>query len=89
MLQACLLVGCRVPLVTDKDMASLTEEDVYRYCVLPPEALPEAFPQHNTAPTLPMLPKSGCKGLQARKYITFSCTMPLTCLLVSRPKELS
>ena len=57
-------LGCRVPLVADKDMASMTAEDMYRYCMLPPEALPEAFPQHNTAPTLPMLPKSGCKGLQ-------------------------
>ena len=66
---------CRVPLVAaDKDMAAMTADDVGRYCALPPEALPEAFPRHNTAPTLALLPKSGCKGLQVGGWS--SCCMP-------------
>ena len=47
-------------------MVELTQEDLLSYYHLPKEALPEAFPEVNTAPSLPMLPKSGCKGLQAR-----------------------
>ena len=50
--------------MTDRPATELTEEDVTCYFSLPAEALPEAFPEHNTAPSLPMLPKSGCKGLQ-------------------------
>jgi hypothetical protein len=45
-------------------MTSLEEKDILFYFPLPPESLPEAFPEHNKGPTVSMLPKSGCMGLQ-------------------------
>ena len=70
----------RVPLVVeDKDMAAMTAEDVGRYCALPPEALPEAFPRHNTAPTLQLLPKSGCKGIQVSSTFSLLHASPHAC----------
>lgn len=57
----------RGPLVhEDKDVVSMSEADVYTYFPLPPESLPEAFPKHNKALNLSMLPKSGCTGLQVK-----------------------
>ena len=50
-------------------MAELGQEDLLSYYHLPKEALPEAFPEANTAPSLPMLPKSGCRGLQVRSLL--------------------
>ncbi|CAL8465449.1 g4985 [Coccomyxa elongata] len=53
----------RIPLLQEKDMLSMGEDDLFTYLPLPPESLPEAFPVHSTAPNLSVLPKSGCNGL--------------------------
>jgi len=51
-------------MTTDKKMTNLKERDILQYIPLPPESLPEAFPEHSQSPAIAMLPKSGCKGLQ-------------------------
>lgn len=63
-------VPYRIPLLQDKDMLSMGEDDFFTYFPLPPESLPEAFPVHSTAPNLSMLPKSGCNGLIVSNIIT-------------------
>jgi hypothetical protein len=59
----------RIPLATDHKMNEMMDEQVLFYFTLPPESLPEAFPEYNRGPTVEMLPKSGCTGLQV-------CTRP-------------
>lgn len=58
------MVCCRESLAKEKKMTEVSDEDVLYYIPLPAESLPEAFPELNRGPTVDMLPKSGCTGLQ-------------------------
>ena len=60
--------SCRDRMRSEKSATALTDEDVLTYFTVEPSTVREAFPKQYPYDANAVLPRGGCRGLQARSF---------------------